>query len=48
MWFYTDAKLQGLLMTTVKWSSRGRPLDLIEVGIRVADYLEVENDVPHA
>ena len=44
MWFYYDARLQGTLMTDVKWSVQGRPLDLMELGIRVADYLEVEND----
>ena len=44
MWFYYDSRLQGTLSTTVKYSLYGRPLDLLELGIRVADYLEVEND----
>jgi hypothetical protein len=44
MWFYYDSLLQGIIRTDVKLSARGRPLDLIEVGVRVADYLEVEND----
>lgn len=44
MWFYYDARLQATLQTNVKLSAKGRPLDMMELGIRVADYLEVEND----